>query len=293
LGQHSQAIESLYKILSMAQDSNRLQMIYQVHELLSKAHKAIGDFRQALYHHERFFEVRKEIIQDENKLQRSMLTAQFTLEQSRLERRLTQQAWHDLQQQLSNRTSELELTNKELLTTLATSVEYLEESKGEHAFRVGEYAARIAIALGWSERDAEQLRMAAHLHDVGKVGIPTEIRSSPNRLSAEELVIARQHPYFAADLLDGVRSPFMLMVRDIAYGHHERWDGSGYPQQLCGNQISLAARIVTVADVYDVTSRGRPYQSALSFQGALAELEQGSGTQFDPEVVKAALEVLR
>jgi response regulator RpfG family c-di-GMP phosphodiesterase len=293
LGQPQQAIESLYKTLSLAQDGNRVQTIFEAHELLAKAHKNIGDFRQALYHHERFFEVRKAMVHDESTRQRTLLQAQFALEQSRLERRLNQQAWHDLQQQLSSRTAELELTTKELITTLATSVEYLEESEGEHAFRVGEYAARIAVALGWSEQDAEQLRLAAHLHDLGKVGVPTDIRLNPGKLSPAQLQAVRQHPQVAADLLEGVRSPLMQMVREIAVGHHERFDGTGYPKQLIGNQIPLSARIVAVADVYDIISRGRPYQAASSYIGALAELEQNSGTHFDPSVVKAALEVLR
>jgi response regulator RpfG family c-di-GMP phosphodiesterase/Flp pilus assembly protein TadD len=293
LGFNNQALESLYKTLALAQDANRVQTMFEAHELLSKAHKANNDFPQALYHFERFFEIRKEIVHDENERQRTMLKAQFALEQSRLERRLTQQAWHDLQLQLSSRTAELELTNKELVTTLATSVEYLEESEGEHAFRVGEYAARIAIALGWNERDAEQLRMAAHLHDLGKVGIPTEIRINPGKLTPEDYNAVRRHPEIADDLLEGVRSPLMQLVREIAYGHHERWDGSGYPQQLHGQDIPMSARIVAVADVYDIISRGRPYQAASSFQGALQELEKNSGTHFDPTVVKAALEVLR
>lgn len=293
MGQQNQALESLYKALTFAQDGNRVQTMFEIHELLSKAHKANGDFRQALYHHERFFEVRKEIVQDENERQRTMLKAQFALEQSRLERRLTQQAWHDLQYQISSRTAELELTKKELVTTLATCVEFLEESEGEHAFRVGEYAARIAIALGWNQQDAEQLRLAAHLHDLGKVGIPTEIRLNPSKLSQSDLQTMRQHPQIAADLLAGVRSGLMQMVRDIAAGHHERFDGTGYPKALSGNEIPLVARIVAVADVYDIISRGRPYQAALSYQGALAELERSSGTHFDPTVIKAALEVLR
>jgi HD-GYP domain-containing protein (c-di-GMP phosphodiesterase class II) len=149
------------------------------------------------------------------------------------------------------------------------------------------------VALGWSASDADQLRLAAQLHDLGKVGVPTPIRTHPGTLTETELERVRTHPAIAAALLEGVRSPLLRLAADIAVSHHERWDGTGYPNALAGESIPLAARIVAVADVYDILTRGRPYQAATAFNDTLLEIERESGKQFDPQVVKAALEVLR
>jgi HD-GYP domain-containing protein (c-di-GMP phosphodiesterase class II) len=287
------ALEALHEALELALEAQRQQTVFEAHEWLAKVYESRGDLVQALEHFQRFHEVRKNVFHEAGERQRTMLHAQFALERSRLERRLAQQAWHDTQQQISLRTAELELTQAELVSALATAVEYVEDPQGEHAFRVASYAARIAVALGWNAADVERLRLAAQLHDIGKLGIAAEIRTRPEKLDAAELELIRAHPKIAASLLEGVRSPLLQLASDIAVAHHERWDGTGYPHGLTGDAIPIAARIVAVADVYDILTRGRPYQAPCAFNDASLEIERESGKQFDPTVVKAALEVLR
>jgi response regulator RpfG family c-di-GMP phosphodiesterase len=287
------ALQHLSEALELAQGAKRLQTVFEAHEWLANAHKRRGDPERALEHFEHFHEVRKAVFHEEGERQRTMLHAQFALERSRLERRLTQQAWHDTQSQIASRTAELELTQTELISTLATAAEFVEDPQGEHAFRVAEYAARIAVALGWTAVQADRLRLAAQLHDLGKLGVPSAIRTQTGKLSDAELEQVRAHPGIAAMLLEGARSPLLRLAADIASAHHERWDGAGYPNRLAGEAIPIAARIVAVADVYDILTRGRPYQPASALNDALLEIERESGKQFDPTVVKAALEVLR
>ncbi len=293
IGNPTQAINLFQETLSMAQAAQRLQTVYETHLSLAQVYETQGQLERSLSHQKQYFEVWKSVFQQDNEKQKNTLQAQFTLERQRLEQRLEHKAWREMQQQIATRTSELELAQKELVTAFATAVEYREDPNGEHSFRVAEYAARIAIAMGWSDHQAENLRLAAQLHDLGKLGISSEIRLKPTELTSDERQAVQQHPTIAEQVLLGVRSEFMLLVNEIATMHHERFDGTGYPHGLVGNSIAISARIVAVADAYDVITRGRVYQPANGINEVLLELKSQSGKQFDPDVVKAALEVLR
>ncbi|MCL4221724.1 MAG: HD domain-containing protein [Phycisphaerales bacterium] len=184
---------------------------------------------------------------------------------------------------------------------LAKLADFRDSDTGAHLDRICEYAAALAHDLA-SERPEidrawiENLKLAASLHDIGKVGVPDRVLLKPDGLTQEERQTIERHPLIGADTLIAVRrrmgdSPLLNLCIEIALGHHERWDGTGYPFGLAGEQIALSARIVAVADVYDALRSVRVYKPALSHEQAVETIRHGSGTQFDPEVVGAFLRV--
>jgi PAS domain S-box-containing protein len=195
-----------------------------------------------------------------------------------------------LEQKVAERTRELEDARAKTLKRLALAAEYRDDDTFEHTERVGATCAEIAAELSLDGRQVEVLRQAAPLHDVGKIGIPDSIMLKPGKLTDEEFEVMKTHAALGAKLLTGSGSPVLQMGTAIAESHHERWDGTGYPYGLAGESIPLVGRIVAVADVFDALTHDRPYKSAWPVQDALAEIERGAGTQFDPRVVGAFLE---
>lgn len=160
-----------------------------------------------------------------------------------------------------------------------------------HSERVAEYAIDIGREIGLTESEIAGLETAALLHDIGKIGIPDSILQKPEMLSNEELDVIRTHPESGAKILKPVKFPWDIVT--MVYQNHERFDGSGYPNQIAGESIHINARIVHVADSYEAMISDRPYRRALSKKSAAKELAIGSGTRFDPEVVSAMLNVIR
>jgi PAS domain S-box-containing protein len=160
-----------------------------------------------------------------------------------------------------------------------------------HERRVAEIAVAISAELGFDAHRQEGLRVAGHLHDVGKINIPTEILSKPGKISAIEFQLIQDHAQAGHDVLKNV--PFPWPVAQVALQHHERMDGSGYPQGLKGEAILLEARIIAVADVVEAMFSHRPYRAGLGIDKALAEIERGRGTAYDPNVVDACLRLFR
>jgi putative nucleotidyltransferase with HDIG domain len=158
------------------------------------------------------------------------------------------------------------------------------ETEG-HTLRVTELTERLARTMGMSEAEIVHVRRGALLHDMGKMGIPDTILLKPDKLTDEEWVIMRRHPQFAYDMLSPIT--YLRPALDIPYCHHEKWDGTGYPRQLKGEQIPLAARIFAVIDVYDALTSDRPYRKAWSREKTLEHIKTNSGTHFDPKVVEA------
>ncbi|OFZ89797.1 MAG: metal-dependent phosphohydrolase [Betaproteobacteria bacterium RBG_16_64_18] len=176
----------------------------------------------------------------------------------------------------------------EIATTLS---EMRDPYTAGHERRVGAIAAAIGAELGFDARRVEGLRVAGHLHDIGKISIPTEILSKPGKLSAAEFMLIKGHAQASYDILKHVEFPWP--VADVALQHHERMDGSGYPQGLEGETILLEARIMAVADVIEAMSSHRPYRPGLGIDKALAEIERGRGTAYDTNVVDACLRLFR
>lgn len=195
------------------------------------------------------------------------------------------------QELLETYIARIEKSMKETLVVLSKTVEMRDPYTAGHQTRVGEIAKEIGLLMGFSEKQAENLRLMGLIHDVGKIGIPTEILSKPGKLSDEELMLVRAHTRIGREILQNITLD--IPVADVAYQHHERLDGSGYPQGLKDADILLEAKIIAVADVVEAMSSHRPYRLGLGIDAALAELEQGKGLKYDADVVDACLTLFK
>jgi putative two-component system response regulator len=175
----------------------------------------------------------------------------------------------------------------ETLSRLSRAVEYHHGQTGAHIERVGEHAAAIARALGLEEERVELIRLAAPLHDLGKIGVPAELLNKRGPLDDEERVLMHRHTELGNELLGGSGNELLDLAATIAWTHHERWEGGGYPRGLRGDEIPLEGRIVAIADVFDAVTSDRPYSAARSVDEAIAVIASQRGTGFDPDVVDA------
>jgi PAS domain S-box-containing protein len=180
----------------------------------------------------------------------------------------------------------------ETLSVLAAAAEYRDDETGEHTRRVGATGARLADRLGLPEAVVHLIRLAAPLHDIGKIGIPDAILLKPGRLTNDEFDDMKRHTTIGAQMLAGGASEQLAMAAQIAASHHERWDGTGYPCGVAGDAIPIAGRIVAVADVFDALTHARPYKDAWPREQALEELTRQRGLQFDPDVIDAFFELV-
>jgi two-component system response regulator RpfG len=194
-----------------------------------------------------------------------------------------------LEHMVEDATREVREREKETLLRLARAGEFRDEETGFHLIRMARYSRLIAGALGLSADEAETIELAAPLHDIGKIGIPDQILLKPQRLDTAEWEVMRRHPVIGHDILKGSASKYVRMGALIALGHHEKYDGSGYPNGLEGDHIPLSARIVAVADVYDALTSVRPYKEAWPADKALDWVATQSGRHFDPRLVQAFL----
>ena len=187
---------------------------------------------------------------------------------------------------------ELKKTRLEIVQRLGLAAEYKDNETGLHVIRMSHYSHIIARAAGFDEAMAEDLLHAAPMHDIGKIGIPDSILQKPGKLTPEEWAIMREHPVIGARII-GVHAVGLLhMAHDIALTHHERWDGSGYPRGLQGEEIPIVGRIVAVADVFDALTTQRPYKKAWPLNEAIAYIREQRGKHFDPYLVDVFLEQL-
>jgi HD-GYP domain-containing protein (c-di-GMP phosphodiesterase class II) len=185
------------------------------------------------------------------------------------------------------RRRDLDTVRLEMLRRLALAAEYRDDNTREHTERVAALAARLGRRLGLSDLAVNHLRHAAPLHDLGKIAIPDSILLKPGRLAPQEFEVVKTHAEAGARVLADAESEVLEVAESIARSHHERWDGTGYPDALVGAEIPLVGRVVHVADVFDVLVHERPYKEAFSVEDAAEEITGGAGTQFDPEVVAA------
>jgi response regulator RpfG family c-di-GMP phosphodiesterase len=194
-----------------------------------------------------------------------------------------------LQQRVAEVTEDLQSRSMEMLQRLAVVAEKRDSETGQHLVRMARYSKLLAREVGFGDTDVHVIGMAAPLHDIGKIGIPDGILLAPRRLTESELVVMRTHPEIGYEMLHGSTSESMKMSADIARYHHERFDGSGYPLGLRGEDIPLSARIVAVADVWDALLATRPYKRPWTEEAAIDLLRRGAGAQFDPTLVDAFL----
>ncbi len=188
-------------------------------------------------------------------------------------------------------TREVRAREKETLLRLARAGEFRDEATGNHIVRMARYSRLIADTLGLGGDEGETIELAAPLHDIGKIGVPDRILLKNGALTAEETEEMRRHPVIGYEILKDSPSKYLRMGALIALGHHEKYDGSGYPYGLVGDHIPLPARIVAVADVYDALTSRRPYKGAWVGDEALGYLRSQAGKHFDPTIVTAFVSV--
>jgi CHASE2 domain-containing sensor protein len=194
-----------------------------------------------------------------------------------------------LEERVRERTRELWETQIEVVQRLGVAMDWRDAETGLHIERIGRFCERLGLEVGLTPAEAELLRHASALHDVGKVGIPDEILSKPGPLSAEEWETMKTHTTIGGNILAGSSSALVQVSEAIALTHHEHWDGNGYPLGLRGEEIPLPGRICAICDVFDALLSARPYKEPWPFARAIAEIELLSGSQFDPDLVRAFL----
>jgi putative two-component system response regulator len=196
-----------------------------------------------------------------------------------------------LEERVRERTADLADAEREIAHRLGVAVEWRDAETGVHIERMGRMCERLALEVGMSIVEADLLRHASALHDVGKVGIPDDILLKPGKLDKDEWAKMQTHTSIGASILSGSKSALVQMAEEIARSHHERWDGSGYPDGLKGDQIPLSARICAVCDVFDALLSPRPYKAAWPLDEVMAELASLRGNHLDPSLVDAFMPI--
>ncbi|MDC6170455.1 HD-GYP domain-containing protein [Paucibacter sp. XJ19-41] len=184
---------------------------------------------------------------------------------------------------------EVSCAHHEALLRLALAADFKDDDTGVHIVRIGYLAEALALMLGEPVGFARMLRRAAPMHDIGKIGIPDRVLKKPGAYTPEERAVMNEHPRMGAEILGRSRIPLFQLAAEVALGHHERWDGGGYPADLAGTAIPLSARIVAVVDYFDALTMDRCYRKAFADEVALEMLSQQSGRAFDPRVVEVFL----
>lgn len=182
---------------------------------------------------------------------------------------------------------QLKASSFETTSRLARAAEFKDEDTAVHIRRMSRYAATIAREIGYNDRDAEELLAAAAMHDIGKIGVPEKILLKPGKLTESEWIVMQRHTTFGANILAESEYPLVQLGQTIARSHHEKWDGTGYPDALAGDDIPRVARIVAVADVFDALTSSRPYKDPLPVASALGIIRDSRGGHFEPAVVDA------
>ncbi len=222
-----------------------------------------------------------------------------SLENALQKRRLEQEVEHyrlHLEELVAARTDQLqaalqqiEQSYEDTLQALGAAIDLRDNETGGHSQRVCRYSLEIARAMGWQEKRLGTLARGAYLHDIGKLGVPDGILLKPGPLTPEERKLMQRHSQIGYDLVKDI--PFLADATDVVLMHHERFDGTGYPQALKGEQIPMSARIFAIADTLDAITSERPYQRASSFESAREVISRLSGTAFDPQVVNVFLSI--
>ncbi len=184
------------------------------------------------------------------------------------------------------RAAELRRTRLQIIQCLGRASEYRDNETGLHVIRMSHYSRILALAAGFSPDEAEDIFHAAPMHDVGKIGTPDAVLLKPGRLEPDERAIMEEHVRMGADILGEHDSPLLQLARRIALYHHEKYDGSGYPHKLAGEDIPVEARIIAIADVFDALTSERPYKKEWPVEEAVELLRRESGKHFDPQLVE-------
>jgi putative two-component system response regulator len=192
-----------------------------------------------------------------------------------------------LREEVEKATAEIREREEEIIDRLSIAASFKDAETGLHTKRVGEYSQLIARAMGLSAEECSDIRLAAPMHDIGKVGIPDAVLLKKGKLTEQEFASMQKHTLLGCDILRESKSSLLQLAATIAASHHERWDGQGYPRRLSADDIPVSGRIVAVADNFDALTTARPYKEAWSIGQAVAHIRDRSGSQFDPACVAA------
>ncbi len=190
------------------------------------------------------------------------------------------------------RSNQLEQSYREAIYMLGEAGHYNDTDTGAHIWRMAAYARALAEACGWPDEACKLIELAAPMHDSGKIGIPDSILKKSGELNAEEWVMMKTHPRIGYNILSKSNAAVFQMAAEIALRHHERWDGSGYPDGLTGESIPESARIIAIADVFDALSMKRPYKEAWPLQRILETIQENAGSHFEPRLVDLFIAIL-
>jgi putative two-component system response regulator len=287
-----EAIKMFNEALALAEQAAMPEAALQAHEQLGQLYKSLGRFEDALVHQEARFSLNEELFNRGTDLRIKTLQIAHDTEAARQQAEILRLRTSELEALVRGRTHELEENQLEAFQRLAVLAEFRDTDTGEHTIRVGDLSAEIAAEVGEDSEWVEQLRLAGRLHDIGKVAVPDAILLKPGPLTTAEFDVMKTHTTIGAEILAGSNSPLIHLAAEVALNHHERWDGTGYPNSLVGDSIPLSGRIVTVADVYDALTSKRTYKHAWSSVDAVRYIIGARGSQFEPQMVDAFLRVM-
>jgi putative two-component system response regulator len=292
------AIGVLQAALDMSERTDSREYELEINDLLATAFKRCGRFEEALDSRERYDAQHRQMFTHAADLRLRTLQVAHETATARHQAEILRLRSHELELSLvSNRSGEQPLTvisshQLEAFEQLAILTEFRDSATGEHTHRVGDMAAEIAHAMGRSPEWCELLRMAARLHDIGKVAVPDSVLRKSGPLTVEEYELMKAHTSMGHRILAATSAPLFQMAAEIAQSHHEWWDGSGYPLGIQRASIAATGRVVAVADVYDALCSRRPYKRAWAPVESARFIMSGRGAQFDPDVVDAFVAVL-
>lgn len=287
----SVAILHFCSALGLAEVINAKPVAFSAHSALVDLYKGLGRFEEAVYHLEAKFAINRSIFNEGTDIRIKTLQVAHEAEESRQQAEILRLRTSELEGLVRGRTTELEQFQLEALERLAILGEFRDTDTGEHTSRVGDMCAEIAHELGQDTEWSERLRLAARLHDIGKVAIPDSILLKPGPLTPAEFEVMKTHTTLGARILSGSTSPLVQLAEEVALNHHERWDALGYPNQIGATDVPLSGRICAVADVFDALTSERVYKKAWTVDDAVRYIARAAGTQFDPTVVKAFMNI--
>ena len=286
------ALEAFDSAKALAGPHDSMRLLLEAELRISTLLETSGDFHGAFMAYRVAHKIERKLFNQHSDRRLQSLNTQFELSRSQAEADALRQRSEEIQQinaqlesRVRQRTRDLEVAQLETVTRLAYAAEYRDDTTGRHTYRVGHLSALLAEAAGLNLDQVAQIKIAARLHDVGKIGIPDQILLKTGKLDPEEYGAMQAHTLIGARILSGGHTPVLQMAENIALNHHERWDGLGYPNGLSGDAIPMIARLVSVADVYDALTSSRPYKHAWSSEEAMLEIERQSGKMFDPRIV--------
>ena len=291
-GQTDEAITSLTSALDLADRTDHRELELEIHDLLALAYKQSERFSEALDHRERHFALHREIFNDSADLRLRTLQVAHTNTTARHRTEITRLQTSELVTSFAAEHVDVDAYHLEAFERLASLAEFRGGNTTKHTDAVGDLAAEIAHAIGQAPEWCERLRLAARLHDIGKVAIADSVLLKPGPLTIEEFDEVKQHTVLGRRLLSGVSTDLFSLAAEAAWSHHEWWDGSGYPNGLSGTAIPLSGRIVAVADVYDSLATRRVYKREWNVAEAIRFVKSGTGAQFQPELIDAFISVM-